>query len=82
VDLERFPRRDVHFPEKKDNPHGAWAWKFDLVDMKPLSKNGILQGKTVAVKDNIAVKDIPMLLGTDFIRGFVPVSILNRGIER
>lgn len=82
MDLERFPRQNVHFPEKKDNPHGAWAWKFDLVDMTPSSKNGILQGKTAAVKDNIAVKDIPMLLGTNFIRGFVPVSILNGRIEK
>lgn len=65
----------MHFLEKKDNPYGAWAWKFDLIDVKPQNDNGILKGKTVALKDNIAVKDIPMLLGTDFVKGFVPVSV-------
>ena len=32
----------------------------------------ILAGKTVALKDMISVKDVPMLMGTEFIKGFTP----------
>lgn len=35
---------------------------------------GLLAGKKVALKDNISVKDVPMLVGTDFFKDFVPVS--------
>ena len=79
VDLERFPREDVHFPKKKDNVYGAWAWRCSIQD-KGVKKvgMGLLQGKTVVVKDNIAVKDVPMLIGTDFIKGYVPVRHLFR----
>lgn len=70
VDEERFPREDIHFPEKSENSHGAWAWKCSIVDKQ--AKGGKLQGKTFAIKDNVAVKGVPMLLGTNFIKGFVP----------
>ncbi|KAF2110968.1 amidase signature domain-containing protein [Lophiotrema nucula] len=73
TDTTRFPRENVHFPEKKDNEYGAWAWKVHIEDKSPQTKeDGLLKGKTVALKDNIAVKDVPMLLGTDFIKGYVP----------
>ncbi|KAF2102552.1 amidase signature enzyme [Rhizodiscina lignyota] len=74
VDLERFPRRNLHFPDKKDNEYGAWAWKFDLKDIRPSMTKGLLAGKRLALKDNIAVKDVPMLVGTDFFKGFVPTT--------
>lgn len=64
----------MHFPEKKDNEYGAWAWKFDLKDGTQRVSQGLLEGRTVAMKDNIAVKDVPMLMGSDFVKGFVPVS--------
>jgi amidase len=70
VDEERFPRENIHFPEKSANAHGAWAWKCDIVDKQ--AKSGKLQGKTFALKDNVAVKGVPMLLGTNFIKGYVP----------
>jgi amidase len=74
VDSDRFPREDVRLPEPADNPLGAWAWRCHIEDKK--RSGGILAGKTVAVKDNIAVKDVPMLLGTDFVKDFVPVSVM------
>ncbi|KAH7304029.1 amidase [Stachybotrys elegans] len=70
TDVERFPRSNVHFPEKKDNPLGAWAWRCHIQDNH--NSGGLLAGKTIALKDNIAVKDVPMLLGTDFIKDFTP----------
>lgn len=73
TDLKRFPRENIHFPEKADNEYGAWAWKAHIEDKAPKSLGGILAGKTVALKDNIAVKDVPMLLGTAFVKDYVPV---------
>jgi amidase len=70
MDEARFPRENIHFPERSANTHGAWAWKCNIIDKK--SKGGKLQGKAFALKDNVAVKGIPMLLGTNFIKGFVP----------
>lgn len=74
VDLARFPREDVHFPDAKGNTHGAWAYKCSIKDKSKDRKGpGLLEGKTVVLKDNISVKDVPMLLGTDFIKGYIPV---------
>jgi amidase len=72
VDLDRFPRENIHFPEKSDNPLNAWAWRCSIKDKSP---EGLLKGKTVTVKDNIAVKDVPMLMGTDMVKGYVPVCV-------
>lgn len=68
VDLERFPRKDVHRPKPKDNEGNAWAWKVRIEG----AKEGPLKGLNVALKDNIAVKDVPMLFGTDMFTGYVP----------
>ncbi|KAK4919425.1 hypothetical protein LTR49_012959 [Elasticomyces elasticus] len=67
VDLVRFPRTGYWKPEQT---HGAWAWRCDIKDTQP--NNGILAGKTVCLKDMISVKDIPMLMGTEFVTGYVP----------
>jgi amidase len=76
TDLQRFPRENVHFPEAKDNEYGAWAWKVNIKDHAQSSTARLLEGKTVALKDNIAVKDVPMLLGTAFVKGYMPVCEL------
>jgi amidase len=70
VDRERFPRENIHFPNKVDKTHGAWAWKSSIKDKE--KNSGKLLGKTFALKDNIAVEGVPMLLGTNFIRDYVP----------
>ena len=74
TDVERFRRKNVHFPEKAANEYGAWAWKVRIRDQHPRNERGLLEGKTIALKDNIAVKDVPMLLGTAFVKGYVPVG--------
>ncbi|PVI05517.1 amidase signature enzyme [Periconia macrospinosa] len=82
VNQERFPRENIHFPEKAENPHGAWAWRCRIVDQQ--SRGGKLQGKNFAIKDNVAVKDVPMLLGTNFIKGYVPdcdATVITRILE-
>ncbi|KAI4724034.1 amidase signature enzyme [Aureobasidium sp. EXF-10728] len=70
VDEDRFSRDNIYFPEKHENAYGAWAWKCTVVDKQ--SKGGKLQGKTFALKDNVALKGVPMLLGTNFIKDYVP----------
>lgn len=75
VDEERFPREEIRFPDISENPLGAWAWRCRVEDKT--KSGGLLAGKTIAIKDNIAVKGVPMLLGTDFVRDYVPVSKFN-----
>jgi len=70
VDETRFPRKDIHFPDQAHNSHGAWAWKCNVADERKIG--GKLEGKTFALKDNIALKGVPMLLGTNFIKDFTP----------
>ena len=75
VDLERYERREIHFPTREDNPLGAWAWKCNVLD-KQAKPGGLLEGKTVALKDCVAVAGVPFLLGTNMIKDYVPVSIV------
>ncbi|EFQ85329.1 hypothetical protein PTT_19753 [Pyrenophora teres f. teres 0-1] len=57
--------------QKAENSHGAWAWKCSIL-YKQSEGDGQLHGKSFALKDNIAVKDVSMLLGTNFIKDYVP----------
>jgi amidase len=70
VDTDRYPRQNVHRPSPNENPGNAWAWKVriegDKADTLPLS------GVSFALKDNIAIKDVPMLVGTDVFVDYVP----------
>ena len=68
VDLQRFPRTNVHRPPKNENPGNAWAWKATIQG----APSGPLKDLTFCLKDNIAVKDVPMLVGTDVFTDYVP----------
>ncbi|KAJ5550218.1 Amidase [Penicillium sp. DV-2018c] len=69
-DQTTSPRQHIHFPQPEDNRLGAWAWRFKLFSNSPASN--LLQGKTLCLKDNICVADVPCLLGTDTFRDWVP----------
>ncbi|RDW80917.1 amidase-4 [Coleophoma crateriformis] len=82
VDLTRFPRENVHFPDPKDNQLGAWAWKTTIKDSQP--NNGPLVGKTIAVKDCIAIAGVPFLIGTNMFKDYVPdvdATLITRLLE-
>ncbi|KAF2756460.1 amidase signature enzyme [Pseudovirgaria hyperparasitica] len=82
VDLDRFPRQHVRLPNPEKNTLGAWAWKCEIIDQR--GPNGDLSGKSVALKDNIAVKNVPMLMGTDMVKGYVPAidaTVVTRILE-
>jgi amidase len=46
----------------EDNPLNAWSHRCCLQSAKPA--NGILKGRTVAIKDNISVGGLPTTVGT------------------
>jgi amidase len=54
--------------EPSDNPLGAWYVTTELTS----DVEGPLAGRRVAVKDNVAVAGVPMMNGSETLRGFVP----------
>jgi amidase len=63
-----YPQRSYRWPEADENPYGAW---YVLTEIEGKS-TGPLQGKRIAIKDNIFIADIPMMNGAGFLEGFVP----------
>ena len=64
----RYPTRYYRFPAREENPLGAWYVKTGLQG----NEEGPLAGRTVAVKDNIFVAQVPMMNGASIMEGFVP----------
>ncbi|KAI0021675.1 putative amidase [Xylariomycetidae sp. FL0641] len=69
-DLASSPREDVHQPVGEDNPLGAWAYRCHCTHVSPSADT--LKGRTICLKDNIAMAGVPCLLGTDTFTGWVP----------
>ena len=62
-------RRGGAPPNPEDeNPLGAWAWRVRIEG----AGSGPLAGRTVAIKDNIAVAGVPMNNGTVLLDGYRP----------
>ncbi|KAK7940989.1 uncharacterized protein PG986_013376 [Apiospora aurea] len=81
-DFNLTPRLDVHFPEKAENPLNAWAWRCSCAHTSPSSTT--LKGKTVCLKDNIALAQVPCLLGTESFTGWTPqtdAAVATRVLE-
>lgn len=67
-------------PPLKENRHGAWNWKVTLEGQS----GGPLFGKTVAIKDNVAVAGVPLTNGTDLLKDFIPnrhASVVQRILD-
>jgi amidase len=64
----RYPRSAPEWPPAEDNSLGAWYVRTRIEG----APDGPLSGKTVAVKDNICVADVPMMNGTSTLEGYVP----------
>ena len=62
------PRRSWESPRPQDNPYAAWYVTTSITE----SSDGPLAGRTVAVKDNVAVAGVPMMNGSRTVEGFVP----------
>jgi amidase len=63
VDTSLYPRTDIHRPSgAKDTDYGGWAWKTTVKATNP--KSSELEGKSVALKDNIALAGVQCTNGT------------------
>lgn len=66
----KYPRTSGYAPSAAENPFGAWARKVEVKG----AADGKLKGKTVALKDNVALAGVPMTNGASTLEGFVPVA--------
>ncbi len=63
------PERAWKRPDDADNPYGAWYVTTAVTDVS----EGPLAGRTVAIKDNTAVAGVPMMNGSPYLEGYVPL---------
>ncbi len=66
----KYPRTTGYTPDLADNPYGAWARKVTVKG----AAEGKLKGKTVALKDNVALAGVPMSNGASTLAGFIPAA--------
>ena len=64
----RYPRAAAYRPDGEENPLNAWYYKSEVQG----AVTGKLAGRTVALKDNIALAGVPMMNGASTLEGFVP----------
>ena len=64
----RWPREGFTRPGPEENPLGAWVVRTNVRG----AAEGPLAGRTVALKDNVALAGVPMSGGTDFLADYVP----------
>src|SRR3954470_16275067 len=64
----KYPRGQFHRPSAEENPHGAWYIKTSIKG-KP---GGKLAGRRVALKDNVCLAGVPMMIGAELLEGYVP----------
>jgi amidase len=64
----KYPRGPVHRPQPHENRHGAWYVKTSIKG-RP---GGKLAGRRVALKDNVCLAGVPMMIGADLLRDYVP----------
>lgn len=64
----KYPRSEWAYPDPAENELGAWYVRTDIEG----ASSGKLSGRTVAIKDNIFVADVPMMDGTHILEGYVP----------
>ncbi|KAF7712359.1 Uncharacterized protein PECH_003470 [Penicillium ucsense] len=71
-DQVTYPRQGIRRPTREGQIFGqAWAHKF-LIRGNP--NGGVLAGKTLSLKDVIAVAGVPQLMGSDIIPSWTPSS--------
>ncbi|KAF2973236.1 hypothetical protein GQX73_g381 [Xylaria multiplex] len=81
-DLKAYPRENIHRPSEKEQVFGAaWAHKFLI---KGKSTGGNLKGKTVCLKDCIAIAGVPQFYGSDAFPAWTPITdatVVTRVLE-
>jgi amidase len=72
--------REHWTPSPEDNPYNAWLVQSDFSS----GVDGPLLGKTVAVKDNVAVAGLPLRNGSTIFDGYTPdfdAAVVRRVLE-
>jgi amidase len=64
----KYPRDGGRRPTAEENPYGAWYVKTSIKG----APSGKLAGRRVALKDNICLAGVPMMIGAGFLEGSVP----------
>jgi len=64
----RYPRGAAYRPSAAENPLNAWYYRTEIQG----AATGKLSGRTVVLKDNIALAGVPMMNGSTTLEGFVP----------
>ena len=64
----KYPRDGGRRPAEAENEHGAWYVKTAIKG----AAGGKLAGRRVAIKDNVCVAGVPMMVGAGFLDGSVP----------
>ncbi|ORY63387.1 putative amidase [Pseudomassariella vexata] len=81
-DLTLTSRANIHFPTNSTNSLNAWAWRCECTHTTPPSTT--LKHKTLCLKDNIALAQIPCLLGTTSFTDWTPqidATVVTRILE-
>ena len=64
----KYPRGPVHRPLGEENKYGAWYVKTSIKG----APSGKLSGRRIALKDNVCLAGVPMMIGADILEGYVP----------
>ncbi|HEY7247271.1 MAG TPA: amidase [Xanthobacteraceae bacterium] len=64
----KYPRGPVYRPQPEENRHGAWYVRTSIKGRS----GGKLAGRRVALKDNVCLAGVPMMIGADILEGYVP----------
>jgi amidase len=64
----RSPQRSGFRPEAEENLYNAWYWRTEISG----APAGPLNGKRIALKDNICLASVPMMNGSRLLEGYVP----------
>ena len=76
----KYAGRRSSIPSEAENPLGAWYVKTDIEH----ASSGKLHGRTIAVKDNVMIAEVPLMNGTKILEGYVPAAdatIVTRILE-
>lgn len=75
-DTKKYPRENVHLPTAEEQEFGhAWAYRFLIRGDSSSARDpslASLQGKTVCIKDCIAVAGVPQFYGSDAFPPWTP----------
>ncbi len=66
----KYPRVPGFKPAPEDNKYGAWAIKSEVKG----AAEGKLAGRTIVLKDNVALAGVPMMNGATTLEGFIPAA--------